>query len=948
MPGKKKLEQAKSYNGWEIIEGPEPVEDRRSVFSAPASHGHGGNVGNQSVNPDISQSNEAHEEEQHKKEEEKKSDAIKDHNGGPPPKNEPEEREFSLDELQNNSFISDGDNAGNEDLLQVPQQQNQQRDQGGNPQLAGPKPINGFVPQQIPRSKWSKAAQANNMFWRGVGWTVGQAPSLVPSILGLPVIAGVRKAARNKAKEGQQERNNRYIPGREHLKFSSKANTGKHILADFRRVPTVWSYLTAGKATDREGNDIPPKVTVYVKQPKTGSSRSMYYHKVGHTMLGIEYTRSSKITGQKERYNIKYGFYPAIDMSPENTKYVAMVVNGAEFPGQLIDDSTHDYDISKTYPATTDQIEKIAEASESYTQRGGYGLYTRNCTTFVRDMFRVGGIATDAVDRIFKEEKMRFNSLAHTGFVFANAWNQFWDTDVQRGLGNLAKEDDLSYQGWGNKQITKQEFEQYRKTKNTLALRTIKGYSPASTGENMRRMNDKEGQLGSLLYIPDNLKADPDDTAATVRGIDFSALYHYISTLGDMLMTKIEGITTEQQRNTDLGFTKWYENLNSLGSSMEELVGLANQRRRDKGKIAENLPFEDFLKPDDVKRAHERISEEMAGISMYYQTALGSDSRLNKEVIHLLSTMQAARNELDGVYRKLQESSDKGGINGLRTGMLSKKYAIKFGSMDVEMTPSHYESYLQIYKTPEAAVKAYKRYLELREQKNTHGEKSLGKKIKNELDQLSQKEELAKQLDQSHRHMLNKEGFTQKDIDYVFQLKIRENTGMAKEKGSMYTEHVSASETYMAIFFDKIFGGIQDEAGKARQSNVLPLLSVGGADEKIVAEWLNDYLLKKTLAKTNGVTAILRGMRNALSEPTTDKIRDAFHHYLLKAYLEKVFPSDGITGGPLQDIAIGMNYLYEATIREKKMSFIKLIDNMTGAVMRERELQLFNSKKKKK
>jgi len=36
---------------------------------------------------------------------------------------------------------------------------------------------------------------------------------------------------------------------------------------------------------------------------------------VGHAMLGIEYSRFSKVTDRFERYNLQYGFYPQGDIS---------------------------------------------------------------------------------------------------------------------------------------------------------------------------------------------------------------------------------------------------------------------------------------------------------------------------------------------------------------------------------------------------------------------------------------------------------------------------------------------------------------------------------------------------------------------------------------------------------------------------------------------------------
>ena len=290
---------------------------------------------------------------------------------------------------------------------------------------------------------------------------------------------------------------------------------------------------------------------------------------------------------------------------------------------KLIDDAGHDYDISKTYTVTTPQIERIAKASESYTEKGGYGYYTRNCTTFVRDMFREGGIATDAVDRIFTEEKVRFNSAGHTGLVFANAWNVFYDTDLQRKMGNLTKKNDHSYQGQGNKRVTKADFDRYRATKNTSGFGQT-SLAPASAGENMRRMTDSEGQLGSYRYAPEMLKKKKEDDASSASADNLAQLRNAIQTEGVALYNKINGIMSEEQQKTaGIDFYGWVMNLQGAGSAIFTL----DRARLDKLRTlseeeAADASLSELLTPKQVKDAHAGLSDEMADLSKHYQTDL--------------------------------------------------------------------------------------------------------------------------------------------------------------------------------------------------------------------------------------------------------------------------------------------------------------------------------------
>lgn len=898
-------------------------------------------------------------------------------NGGNPLSNEDrEEKELEKRGQQNAPGsdqngsvpqISDEHNISEEDIEKVDIDNliNNDENRGGslqvNPQPAGP---NGFVPQQTKRSKWSKASQAATASCSITGSALNSVVNMGTLCIPAIVTHAVQKSVQNKIKKPirneiqktdqnkiqkddqkevavQEKRTHRSIPGRWDETFDPKKSKGKDILEDFRRIPTVWSYITAGKAVDEEGRDIPPKVTAYFDQPKTGSSKTMNGEEMGHTMLGIEYTRPSKITGKKERYNIRYGFYPAGGMSA--SAGAAMMLKGALLPGQLCNDVGHKYDISKTYAATRHGIEKIAKASERYTDKGGYGYYTRNCATFVRDMFREGGIPDNTINTIFTSEMIRFTSKENAEFVVVNLLNGVLDAHQQRNMARLTKKDDLTYQGWGNKRVTKKDFQRYLDTRNTSGF-GAEGLSPAFAGENARRMRDN-AQLRSLKYAPASMKNDPKDTADKVEGLDLVPLRLGITEGGIELQNKIIAIMPPAQLEAaGEEFHDWVAKLNQCGNAVRDLAQkeAEGKKRLRKDWGEEELNLYDTVSPQDLKKCYAEISEQMAQVSRNYQTVLGADSRVNKEVMNLLSTMQIALEMLNRVYAYTDKSSDLRELGRLREQMGSDAYVIKLGDIEVTMTPSHYESYLQIYKKPEKALKAYKKYCELDEQKNS---RKLSKKEQAELSTLERNEQLAKEFDQSHRDMLNKEDYTQGDIDYAFILRGQERYGETKAGGEMYAENRTAAMTYIALFFDSVFKGILEAA---QNDNRLGDSGPTNENKAIAIMWLNRYLTEKA-KNSRVILMILRGIMRATKNPDAEKLAFSFHHFLQNAYLKRALPKTTKIGGKAYLLSTMLaGGLYDNIKDNNAMSFTKMINNRIAFVLSESEkINMAKAKDKK-
>ena len=151
----------------------------------------------------------------------------------------------------------------------------------------------------------------------GFGKFFGALVNFFTPNIAVRAIKAARSAAADK-KKWQDKKDYQNIPGWDGAKYDSNATKGEDVMADFRRVPTVWSHLTAAKAAEpvqkdgkEEEKPLDPVVSVMIDQPKSGSSDTMNGREMGHAMIGIEYSRKSLISNRYERYKLQYGFYPA-------------------------------------------------------------------------------------------------------------------------------------------------------------------------------------------------------------------------------------------------------------------------------------------------------------------------------------------------------------------------------------------------------------------------------------------------------------------------------------------------------------------------------------------------------------------------------------------------------------------------------------------------------------
>ena len=392
---------------------------------------------------------------------------------------------------------------------------------GAAGQDMGPAAGLNFSVQKLParkRASWFRRFLTATAYYAGK--SIGKTLNFIGNLFYVPLSGNLGKLWRGRsgnkenAKVTQEKRDHDTIPGWNGAKYEKGPGKNNEVLADFRRVPTVWSYLTAKQAEDEKGDPLPPKVGIYINQPKEGEDKDINWLEFGHSGIGVEYSRYSRVSKRYERYMLRYGFYMA---GASVSAGIMGDAKGAITPGMLRDESNSMYTISRTFKATAKQVNDILNASETWADKG-YNASTRNCTTFVKEMVRDVAHLPLGSD-IFTEDRVRLSSLAnfgHFGEVSSTANAKIgMETDFEK-LGQM---DDMTYAGFGNKRTNKEEYRRYKDSIEE-GRRVKYADTPNSAVENMRRLEGPyAGELGSLQYtgsMPRNRNKKLERTYQTV------------------------------------------------------------------------------------------------------------------------------------------------------------------------------------------------------------------------------------------------------------------------------------------------------------------------------------------------------------------------------------------------------------------------------------------------
>ena len=626
-----------------------------------------------------------------------------------------------------------------------------------------------FVPVQRPANRMGFWSKVKNRMMVGYRYMFGATLGLLASV-GLNTYYGAKKLfyegdARANA---QKKRNHDMVPGRKDEVFEDEVvekdeyGEDTEVYSDVRRGPLIFEKLSAGDPED------PPEVTIMTSQAKRGSSVAVSGNNSGHAFIGLSYSRYNKMTKRKERYRLMIGFYQGGGIG---TAAGAAMTGGAMIAGQIRSDYDNIYDVARRYQVKPGDINKILRAVEKYADKG-YGIYKRNCSTFMVEMSKLIDLP---VAKEFKEREFEFEGktgiLAETAMAGSKAGYYMGANAISSRMNKL----DLTYQNFGQKLFTKEDLDRYYKTAGT-APTIKKGYSPGAVGETLR--NAKSGELTASYEEHNKLKSD-----------DFAMS---IDKAANTLWAEVEKILPKGIRTpADEDF--------HISILMTGDGGLS--------RLSKNST------PDQIRAIYKRIRDVMKVVNRYYADVLGSDARLNKPVMELLSLYEGVLYAADQAYQALIEKEVKGDAGKLRYHFDKKAYTVNFIDKDGKRTttkipPGIYEGYLMMGKTPANAIKEYQRLSELKKKKT----KELTDKEKAEKAKLRRFYALAENFASANRYLLEKDNYSEKDLNYAFSElpKMEKAAGSGERITGDLVNTKSASATYQGVILEKVFGGFSD------------------------------------------------------------------------------------------------------------------------------------------
>lgn len=192
------------------------------------------------------------------------------------------------------------------------------------------------------------------------------------------------------------------------------------------------------------------------------------------------------------------------------------------------------------------------------------------------------------------------------------------------------------------------------------------------------------------------------------------------------------------------------------------------------------------------------------------------------------------------------------------------------------MSPSLFEGWLQIYKTPKAAIEAASRYERLDKKARTDAEEK-------EYGKLTRMLSLAKDFSRSHRYMMEKDKFSDQDIDYAFALEKKEKNGLSNE--SLSGGKTSAA-VYQSLILEQVFKGMKERASGFISQNDIE----ENQDEKALSAWLDQDMANCTKSKKDVMTRIAAALSKALGNPGREELFEAMLALIKSKWISRIFP----------------------------------------------------------
>ena len=607
-----------------------------------------------------------------------------------------------------------------------------------------------FVPQMRMGDKVAKAA----------GWTLFGALHYIGKPvkwLGNGVVKGVNFALRwvKKKKNGSdsmqktskiatQEKQDQIANEIEAVK---SGRSDQPVNADTSRVPMNWAVETA--------EDPKQDPTVTVGASAEANADQTDFIKSDHAWMRINYTKQDPQTGKAIRSRIDLGYGPRGGFTLNGSKggtfnAASQVADGALMPGALWDERGRSFAAAKTYRATNQQINQILLEAERYPA-GGFNVITRNCTTFVAETTQNAGVNTgDILQKVPLRLGAKYLAVPLLSLL----------SPVTKALSSVnanqkSEKDDLSFQRYGEKQVTEDELVQMGKDNGVQT----ESYTPMNT---LQAIQEEGGELNALHN-------------AYQSNVERSEYKTFIQNAGTKVSNAIKTSMTQRTAN--------------------QFARISSQAMRD---YETHLSKFSTATPEEIMEGQKIFSAHVkAANNFFYQNCQGK-AELRIPFLNFIGVLNRTKMVYDEAFREARtrekskqfEGSDISGQLKALTSGKTQKYMIntKEGLQEMNSSPSLMIGYA---KRGTSVGQSF----EL-QQKNQGKERLL--------------DALDRSVDVDTADIWQKESFSEEDTDLAFGTMQEQQESISHNKMEYDSQYdFTGAEVMQAMIFERIYAGMK-------------------------------------------------------------------------------------------------------------------------------------------
>ncbi|MBQ6443013.1 MAG: hypothetical protein IJJ13_10550 [Lachnospiraceae bacterium] len=521
----------------------------------------------------------------------------------------------------------------------------------------------------------------------------------------------------------------------------------QEVMSDTSRVPMNWALETA------EDPKQAPTVTVG-SRAQTNEGQTDFVN-ANHSWMRLSYTKRDPLSGKMIRHKIDMGYGPRGGFGLDGLKGAALnaadqAASGALMPGALWDERDSRFAAAKTYQATNRQINQMLLEAERYPA-GGFNVVSRNCANFVAEVTQNAGINTGDV---FQKQPIKLGAK-YLAAPLVSLLSPV--TKMASGIHGMNKstEQDLSFERYGEKQITEDEMKLMSKDNGTRT----EGYTPFNALQNIQQQG---GELNALhgTFNPKTVEGDPDA---------------YIRASANELQKQIQksvsnGAAREFGKKVRTLRTKYRSHFNGFPAATPD-------------KIADNQKEFSAL----VKEAQ----------SFFYTQCQGK-AELRVLFLEYIGVLNRAKMSYDEAFREarkreknrqFEESDISEQLKALTSGQ-KNQYSLNTEKGPEEMTSS-----------PSLMIGYAKRNTSVEQTAETQKKNQGKEKLLNALD---------RSVDADTSRIWEQESFSDEDVDLAFGTMQNQQESIEHNKMEYQDNYdFTGAEVMQALIFEKIYGGMK-------------------------------------------------------------------------------------------------------------------------------------------